>query len=113
MTDTQAEIPVTENRIEKLIGINRDYSEYFGNGNQENGELLLSRIALKLANKRKAEPVFAEGQYHGLGKIEENFRDFSQAVLKHDFRQGEKAVALIASLIRFLNNEHHPEICEE
>ena len=113
MTGTQAEIPVTENRIEKLIGIRCDYSEYFGNGNQENGEILLSRIALKLANERKADHVFAAGQYHALGKIEEKFRDFSQAILKHDFRQREKAVILVASLVRFLNNEHHPEICEE
>ena len=75
--------------------------------------MLLSRIGLKLANERKADPDFAEDPYHALGKIEENFRDFSQAVLKNDFRQREKTVALVASLVCFLNNEHHPEICEE
>lgn len=81
----------------------------FDNGNIQAGEGLLLRIAQALELDRTASSVFAEGQYHTLGNMENRMTELSDAIIRRDARQWEKAFALIVSLISFLNGEHLPE----
>lgn len=87
--------------------------ETIGNGDKKRGGEILLAIASGLREERKANPVFAEGPYHALGKIGGLYEDFSNAVTMKSYGQRGIALALILALVRYLNDEHHPEICEE
>lgn len=105
MTDAQKDCSETRTAFELL-------RKDFGNGDIARGACWLRRISSRLRDSRRREPVFAEGKYHALGKIEERQKELSAAILKNDFAQ-QKAVELIVATMRFLNGEHHPEIGEE
>ena len=81
-------------------------SRDFGNGDIQKGTRLLSRLSSVLELNRSAWPVFAEGQYHALGKIDQEFDQFTKAILQSDGRERDIAINLIALLVRFINEEH-------
>lgn len=77
------------------------------NGDRENGYALLFMIAFKLFIVREKQPVFAEGIYHGLGEITHIVDEFEHVVEKGTPpEQRDKCLSLIASAIRFLNEEY-------
>lgn len=84
-----------------------------GNGNFKKGVALLARLGRQMAQARLGRPVFAEGPYQALGRIGEGYDCFAHAVTNRDFAQTLEAEKMAADILRYLNEEHHPEIGEE
>ena len=53
-----------------------------GNGSAAAGHRLLEAIARRVSEARRKHPVFAEGKYHALGVIGEEYQEVVQAVEK-------------------------------
>lgn len=79
----------------------------FGNGNEAAGIRILSYLTLHIQHARNKHKVFAEGQYHALGIIHSEYKEFEHAV-EHETQVRCKAEAgdLVATLVRWLNKEH-------
>lgn len=70
-------------------------------------ESLKLAIAERLAHAREKHPVFAEGAFHALGIIKDEFDELEHAV-EHESRQRQvdEALDVIATCIRFVLGEH-------
>jgi len=80
----------------------------FGNGNSGAGNELLNKIIVGLRRARRLHPVFAEGEWQGLGVISGEIGELVRAVEKGEGRDREKAEVIdsIVVLIRFWLEEH-------
>ena len=68
---------------------------------------LFQKIEERLAHARNKHPVFAEGKYHALGVIGEEFRELEHAVIyESDERQKDEALDVAITAIRFVQEEH-------
>lgn len=71
------------------------------------GDRQLLDIANRLTEARDKHPVFAEGQYHALGVIADEMREFEFAVERESpQRQRDEVLDVIVTCIRFLCGEH-------
>ena len=79
-----------------------------GNGNSGAGNELLNKIIDGLRRARRLHPVFAEGEWQGLGVISGEIGELVRAVEKGEGRDREKAEVIdaIIVLIRFWLEEH-------
>mgnify|MGYP001552529970 FL=1 len=85
-------------------------AKMIGGGNVHRGMMTIRALALGCKMARKKHHVFAEGKYHALGVIGEEFRELEHAVLhESDERQKDEALDVIATCIRFLCDEHRQE----
>lgn len=63
------------------------------------------REGMELA--RQKHPVFAEGKYHALGVIGEEYRELEKAITKEgDIRSVEEAWDVLLTCARFILGEH-------
>lgn len=85
-----------------------DYWELMiGGGQQEVGHDLIEKLAIGLTAARVKHPLFAEGPYHALGVIGDEFRELEQAVEKESSqRQREEALDVAITALRFVMGEH-------
>ena len=61
----------------------------------------------RLTHARNKHPVFAEGKYHALGVIGEEFRELEHAVIyESDERQKDETLDVAITAIRFVQEEH-------
>lgn len=81
----------------------------FGNGDRVAGKRLLAALAVRLFEERRAEPLFAEGPWHALGKIGQCYEAFRAEVTNSEQDPRATAGVLASRLIRFLNGEHSQE----
>lgn len=51
-----------------------------GNGGQRGGAVMIAALARRMEEARKKHPVFAEGKYHALGVIGEEYEELVRAV---------------------------------
>ena len=78
-----------------------------GNGSAAAGHRLLEGIARRVSEARRKHPVFAEGKYHALGVIGEEYQEVVQAVEKETCeRMYQELLDLITTSIRAANGEH-------
>lgn len=78
-----------------------------GNGSAAAGRKLIKDIARRVAEARRKHPVFAEGGYHALGVIGEEYHEVVQAVEKETpERVYSELLDLIAVSVRAANWEH-------
>ena len=78
-----------------------------GNGSAAAGHRLLEAIARRVSEARRKHPVFAEGKYHALGVIGEEYQEVVQAVEKETCeRMYQELLDLITTSIRAANGEH-------
>ena len=78
-----------------------------GNGSAAAGHRLLEAIARRVSEARRKQPVFAEGKYHALGVIGEEYQEVVQAVEKETCeRMYQELLDLITTSIRAANGEH-------
>ena len=78
-----------------------------GNGSAAAGHRLLEDIARRVSEARRKHPVFAEGKYHALGVIGEEYQEVVQAVEKETCeRMYQELLDLITTSIRAANGEH-------
>lgn len=80
-----------------------------GNGCSGAGYALLYEIIKGLDRARNLHPVFAEGEWQGLGVISGEIGELVRAVEKGEGREREKAEIIdsIVCLIRFWLEEHN------
>ena len=79
-----------------------------GGGNVHRGMMTIRALALGCKLARKKPHVFAEGKYHALGVIGEEFRELEQEVEKDTPKQKEeKALHIAVAAIRFMQDEHN------
>lgn len=84
-----------------------EYWLAFGNGDRLAGDDIAQMIAERLNEARKKHPVFAIGPWHALGVIGAEYKEFEHAVLyENGARQIDEALNLIATAIRFINDEY-------
>ena len=71
---------------------------------------LFQEIAGRVGHARQKHPLFAEGKFHALGVIENEFRELEYAI-EHESedRQRDEALDVIATCIRFLCRDHEAE----
>ena len=74
-----------------------------GNGSAAAGHRLIEDIARRVSEARRKHPVFAEGKYHALGVIGEEYQEVVQAV---ENRVYQELLDLITTSIRAANGEH-------
>ena len=78
-----------------------------GNGSAAAGHRLLEAIARRVSGARRKHPVFAEGKYHALGVIGEEYQEVVQAVEKETCeRMYQELLGLFTTSIRAANGEH-------
>ena len=78
-----------------------------GNGGQRGGAAMIAALARRMAEARQKHPVFAEGKYHALGVIGEEYQEVVQAVEKETpDRVYQELLDLITTSIRAANGEH-------
>ena len=78
-----------------------------GNGSAAAGHRLIEDIARRVSEARRKHPVFAEGKYHALGVIGEEYQEVVQAVEKETpDRVYQELLDLITTSIRAANGEH-------
>ena len=71
------------------------------------GEQALVALMQRLSEARGKHPVFAEGKYHALGVIGEEYQEVVQAVEKERCeRMYQELLDLITTSIRAANGEH-------
>ena len=71
------------------------------------GEKALAALMQRLSEARGKHPVFAEGKYHALGVIGEEYQEVVQAVEKETpDRVYQELLDLITTSIRAANGEH-------
>ena len=84
-----------------------------GNGSAAAGHRLLEDIARRVSEARRKHPVFAEGAYHALGIIGEEYHEVVRAVEKETpDRVYQELLDLITTAIRAANGEHEAERAE-
>lgn len=69
--------------------------------------VVLEAIVQRVAWAREKHPVFAEGAFHALGIIKDEFEELEHAV-EHESRerQVDEALDVIATCVRFILGEH-------
>lgn len=68
---------------------------------------LFQKIEERLAHARKKHPVFAEGKYHALSVIGDEFRELEHAVLHESAeRQMDEALDVAITALRFVQREY-------
>ena len=78
-----------------------------GNGSAAAGHRLIEDIARRVSEARRKHPVIAEGKYHALGVIGEEYQEVVQAVEKETpDRVYQELLDLITTSIRAANGEH-------
>lgn len=82
-------------------------AKMIGGGNVHRGMMTIRALALGCKLARKKHHVFAEGKYHALGVIGEEFRELEHAVLhESEERQKDEALDVAITAIRFVQEEH-------
>ena len=78
-----------------------------GNGNVQSGHGLMAALAKRMGEARKKHPVFAEGKYHALGVIGEEYRELVHAV-EHETpeRICDEALDVAVTALRLWLGEH-------
>ena len=79
----------------------------FGNGDIRRGQQAIFMLARRLEEARGKHPLFAEGQYQGVGVIGAEFREPEYAVENESgARQLDEALDVACTAMRFVNGEH-------
>lgn len=78
-----------------------------GNGSAAAGHRLIEDIARRVSEARRKHPVFAEGKYHALGVIGEEYRELVHAV-EHETpeRICDEALDVAVTALRLWLGEH-------
>lgn len=82
-------------------------AKLIGGGNVQRGMMTIRALALGCKLARKKHPVFAEGKYHALGVIGEEYRELERAVERESpERQAAEALDVAITALRFVQEEH-------
>lgn len=82
-------------------------AKMIGGGNVQRGMMTIRALARGCKLARKKHPVFAEGKYHALGVIGEEYRELERAVERESpERQAAEALDVAITAIRFVQEEH-------
>ena len=78
-----------------------------GNGSVRSGRCLTAALAKRMGEAREKHPVFAEGEYHALGVIGEEYRELVHAV-EHESpeRIRDEALDVAVMALRLWMGEH-------
>ena len=78
-----------------------------GNGSVRSGRGLTAALAKRMGEAREKHPVFAEGKYHALGVIGEEYRELVHAV-EHESpeRIRDEALDVAVMALRLWMGEH-------
>ena len=78
-----------------------------GNGSVQAGNGLIAALAKRMGEAREKHPVFAEGRYHALGVIGEEYRELVHAV-EHETpeRIRDEALDVAVTALRLWLGEH-------
>lgn len=78
-----------------------------GNGSLKSGRVLTAALAKRMGEAREKHPVFAEGRYHALGVIGEEYRELVHAV-EHESpeRIRDEALDVAVTALRLWLGEH-------
>lgn len=78
-----------------------------GNGSAQAGRDLIMALAKRMGEAREKHPVFAEGKYHALGVIGEEYRELVHAV-EHESpeRIRDEALDVAVTALRLWMGEH-------
>lgn len=83
--------------------------KHIGNGDYEAGRTILYNITTHLEYARKKHPRFAEGPFQALGVIGADYQKLVDYIEHYasERLQYEAVLKLLASCLRFLNDEHY------
>lgn len=78
-----------------------------GNGSAAAGRYLIAELAKRMGEARTKHPVFAEGRFHALGVVGDEYGEFVQAVLHESpARMSDEALDTAVTALRFWCGEH-------
>lgn len=86
-------------------------AKMIGGGNVQRGMMTIRALARGCKLALKKHPVFAEGKYHALGVIGEEYRELERAVERgKPGTPGGGGAGRTITAIRFVQREHEHEV---
>lgn len=87
--------------------IENEFLKIIGNGSAENGKNVILKIAQRLKEAREKHPVWEKSDTYAMSVIEREFEELLEAyIYESEARQMDEALDVIATTIRFINQEH-------
>lgn len=87
--------------------IGNEFLEIIGNGSAENGKNVILKIAQRLKEAREKHPVWEKSVAYAMSVIQNEFYELWYAYnSESEARQVDEALDVIATTIRFINQEH-------